>query len=397
VKHTSSLTRPSVPFPFHSFRNITGPEDTDNGRKIFTGIAPATSFLALSTDENVRDYLLDAEGKKRRRPTQVNREIRETLENRPDAFSLLNGGIVIVARDHEVDESAKRLMLLKPSIINGSQTQGVLCDFYNSLKEQRIEPPSVHCKFELVVCDDEALIADISIARNFQNDVAALSIAGRRGQLEELEESIQRSIPNAKLRKSETQLSEEYISTERLLQVITTLIPEDLWPKESERENPNKVYTYSMKAKCLKDFQELWKKAKDPNNPEHSQAIELYQFFLDIAPQAYQLHEKWKAHQGFQGTGLRAIEREGRAIVEVPDGIVFPILASLSSFAAKTRAGWKIAPPKSFRDDELIRAAKAVYQSVANSNPWVMGKSRACYASLYQITSIYKRLSDAAS
>lgn len=394
MKHTHKSSRPSVPFPFHSFRNITGPEDVEGGRKIFVGLAPATSFLDLSTDENVRDYLLDAEGKKRRRPTQVNREIRETLDTRPDAFSVLNGGIVMVAHDYEIEESAKRLMLLNPSIINGSQTQGVLRDFYESLQNDGVQAPPVHCKFELVVCDDESLIADISIARNFQNDVAALSIAGRRGQLEELESSIQRAVPEAKLRKSETQLSDEYISTERLLQVITALIPEQLWPKSAERENPNKVYTYSMKAKCLKDFQRLWQYAKNPGNEEHAQAKQLYQFFLDIAPQGYELHEKWKAHQGFQGTGLHSIQRDGRTVVEVPDGIVFPILASLSAFAAKTKAGWKILPPKSFRDEELIRAAKAVYQSVANSNPWVMGKSRACYASLYQITSIYKRLSD---
>ena len=392
MKKTSA--RPSVPFVFHSFRNITCPEDVENGRKVFTGQAPAESFLPLSTDENVRDYLLDAEGKKRRRATQVNKEIRETLENRPESFSALNGGIVIVARDYEVEESAKRLLLLKPSIINGSQTQGVLKDFYEAVAQRGFESPSIHCKFELIVCDDEALIAEISIARNFQNDVTALSIAGRRGQLEELEESIQRSLPDAKLRKSETQLSDEYISTERLLQVITALIPEELWPKQSEKENPNKVYTYSMKAKCLKDFQQLWDKAKNAQNPEHRQAKELYDFFLDIAPQAYELHLRWKEHQGFQGTRLWSIERDGRTIVEVPDGIVFPILASLAAFAKKTKAGWRVIPPKSFRDEELIRAAKAVYQSVANSNPWVMGKSRACYASLYQITSIYKRLSD---
>jgi predicted ester cyclase len=350
--------------------------------------------LPLSTDENVRDYLLDAEGKKRRRATQVNKEIRETLENRPESFATLNGGIVIVARDYDVDEAKKRLFLFKPSTINGSQTQGVLKDFYESLVERGLDAPSIHCKFELIVCDDEALIAEISIARNFQNDVTALSIAGRRGQLEELEESIQRSVPNAKLRKSETQLSDDYISTERLLQVITTLIPDELWPREAEKENPNKVYTYSMRAKCLKDFQILWDKARNPQNPEHFRGKQLYQFFLDIAPQAYELHEKWKAHQGFKGTGLRSIERDGRTIIDVPDGIVFPILASLSTFAKKTKDGWRIVPPRSFRDEELIRAAKAVYQSVANSNPWVMGKSKACYASLYQITSIYKRLSD---
>ena len=105
-------------------------------------------------------------------------------------------------------------------------------------------------------------------------------------------------------KKSETELSEDYIPTQRLLQVITALIPSTLWPKPGENDNPNKVYTYSMKAKCLKEFDEIYIKAHDKNHPEHSKARELYQFYLDIAAEALQLYEKWKEHQGFRGTGL---------------------------------------------------------------------------------------------
>ena len=79
-------------------------------------------------------------------------------------------------------------------------------------------------------------------------------------------------------------------------------------------------------------------------------------------------------------------------IVDIPDGIVFPILASLSAFAVKTLTGWRIKPPKGFSDDELIKAAKVVYTERAGHNPQTMGKSRPCYSSLYQITSIYRRL-----
>ena len=125
-------------------------------------------MLGLSTDENVRAYLLDAEGKQRRRETQVNQEIRETLENRPQHFSILNGGVVIVAHSHEVDEQKKTMLLKSPSIINGSQTQGVLQDFFANLELEKAELPSIHVKYELIVTDDEDLIAEISIARNLQ-------------------------------------------------------------------------------------------------------------------------------------------------------------------------------------------------------------------------------------
>jgi len=391
MKSTTAKAADAVTFPFHSFRNISCPEDNENGRKVFTGHAPVTSVLDLSTDENVRDYLLEAEGKQRRRETQVNKEIRQTLESHPELFSILNGGIVIVARAHEVDEQKKTLYLTRASIINGSQTQGVLKDYFHNNPVLLL--PSIHVKYELIVTDDEDLIGEISIARNFQNDVASISIAGRRGQLDELERSLRRKIPGARLQKSETQLSDDYVVTERLLQVITALIPASLWPKAGEADNPNKVYTYDKKAKCLREFQEIHRKAHDKKDPEHESAKELYQFYLDIAPEANQLYEKWKAHQGFAGTGIRSITREGREIVDVPDGIVFPIIASLSAFAIKTSEGWRIKPPKMFRDEDLIGATKSVYQSVAASNPWLMGKNRACYFALNQITSIYQRLS----
>ena len=112
-----------------------------------------------------------------------------------------------------------------------------------------------------------------------------------------------------------------------------------------------------------------------------------------MAPLALELYKKWKKHPGFAGTGLRAIERDGRQIIDVPDGIVFPILASLSAFARKVRGKWQIVPPATFSDVEIIHAAKAQYMNVAHSNPWNMGKNQAIYSSLFQITNIYRKLS----
>src|SRR5438067_2522179 len=129
MKPATAKSADITAFPFHSLRNISCPEDTEYGRKVFAGHAPATSVLSLPTDENVRAYLLEAEGKQRRRETQVNKEIRQTLESHPELFSILNGGAVIVARASEVDEQKKIAHLTKGSIINGSQTQGVLKDF----------------------------------------------------------------------------------------------------------------------------------------------------------------------------------------------------------------------------------------------------------------------------
>jgi hypothetical protein len=380
-------------FKYYCLRNISSPEDGENGRKVFVGQAPIRSIIDLPTDENVREYLLEAEGRIRRKPTQVHRAIKDTLENASDNFSVYNSGIVIVARECNIFDKERYIELFQPSIINGSQTQGIIKDHLKKeLVSKAEEKDPTHIKYEIIVTDEEGLIAETSIARNFQNDVMTISIAGRLGQLDELEKSLQEKKPGKKLRKSETKLSEDFIKTERLLQVITALAPEELWYKGREF---NKVYTYSQKTKCLREFQEIFEKAKNDSNPSQQKTFgELYQFYLDVAAQALDLYDLWKSHQDFRGTRIRAIEREGRKITEVPDGIVFPILASLSAFATKSHNGWEIKYPPLFSEKELIKAADSAYKEIANSNPNTMGKSRACYSSLYQITSIYKRLTD---
>jgi hypothetical protein len=76
----------------------------------------------------------------------------------------------------------------------------------------------------------------------------------------------------------------------------------------------------------------------------------------------------------------------------MPDGIVFLILSSLSAFVKKVDDTWTYDPPEKFHDADIIKAAKGQYINVANSNPWNMGKSRAVYSSLFQITSTYRDL-----
>jgi hypothetical protein len=350
---------------------------------------PIQSVVGLPDDENVRTYLATAEGKKRHRRTEVHRAIDETLRERADIFTLLNSGVVIVAAESVIDEKSRTLKLLAPSIINGSQTQGVIRDFL------QIQTPAypIHIKFELIISEDPGLRAEISIARNFQNDVASISIAGARGYLVELQQAFQKDFPNLRLQTTESERPSEdndIIFTEKLLQVIAALLPEELWYKPGEI---SKVYTYSNKATCLKDFQKIYEGAKDPKNPKHRELAEVYRFYLEIAAEAHALYEKWKRHQGFQGTGLRAIIRtDDGTILDVPDGLVFPILASLSEFAVKTKSGWRINPPSNFDDAELIPVAKGVYMEIADSNPTVMGRTKACYTALQQITAIYRKL-----
>lgn len=381
-------------FSFHSLRSISSPDDVSNGRKIYCGHAPARSFLGLPDNENVREYIVTAQGKKRQRLTDVHRQIRDTLLNRPSDFPILNSGITIVARGIKVNDGDKSVELISPSIINGSQTRGELKHYMNYCKENELLPHNIHSKFEIIVTEDDDLIAEISIARNFQNDVARLSIVGRRKQLDELQNALNIKYPDLVLRKSETERGDDFYDTEKLIQVITALIPAELWLKDKKGQDPRKSYSYAGKSQCLKEFQALHNAYSNPDNADEKNVRQryLYKFFIDIAPTAYDIYEKWKSHQGFKGTKLRAIERKNGDIVRIPDGILFPIFGALSAFMQKENGVWIYSPPSRFTDDDLILAATSQYMETANSNPTTMGKTQSIYSSLYQLTSIFKRL-----
>lgn len=387
MKPTGKNGNVSLSLKYDSLRNISCDHDTLHGRRVLVGRALAPQFLNLNTDENVRAYLVDAEGKKKKRRGDVHMKILDTIENYPENFCVLNGGIVIIARDYEIDEKTKILKMQRPSIINGAQTQGVLRD---AAQEFGDNFPEVFVTFEIIVTKNEDLIADISIARNFQNDVQNISIAGSKGILNELERSLQNGISDElRLRKSETDRSDDYVDTEKLLQVIMALTPPELFRGSAAPDRDSKAYTYSQKATCLKDFSAVYEAAKgSANKPDAA----LYDFFLQIAPTAHLLYSTWKSHQGFRGSRIRIIEREGGKIVEVPDGIIFPILASMSVFAVKKRGVWTINQPDLLADSELIETAKTAYMQIADSNPQTMGKKPACYSSLLSITTIYKKL-----
>src|SRR5260370_5814189 len=275
-------------FPYITCRNISAPEDDAAGRKVYSGHAPASSVLSLEDDENVREYLADAQGDQKHMPTLVHQAIRKTLEDQPDQFSILNGGMVIVARAVEVDDKRKILVLQRPSIINGSQTQGELDRYFAKYySSPDFFEPSI--KFELIVTTDDGLIAEISIARNFQNDVRPISIAGRRGQLDELEVAVQNTIPGAKLRKSETDIVDgEYLDTEKLIQVMFALMPVALLKSlDGDDDASNKGFTYNLKTKCLKRFHRLFDASREDDS-----GSQRYTSLLEIAGHAWKIYER---------------------------------------------------------------------------------------------------------
>jgi len=368
------------------------------------------SFKDFADEENVRKYLVNPEGKQKARRSAVHYKIKDTLENHGDRFSLLNGGFCLVAKGAEVDDKSKSIELRDCSIINGSQTQGEIKEYLRVQGETNPDDlPSVF--YQILVINDEdieeylRIVAEISIARNFQNSVKLLSIAGRMGRIDPLERALEEQagefgLEIPKFKKSESDFGSGFFDSEKLIQVIWAIMPPEL-------DRPNKTYAYNQKAICLKRYievREIWEKPEDEREPGEEKELEKYNFFLENAGLAWSLYLKWKAHSSYpklrlhsgKGYEKKAFRRLQDGSREAADGLVFPILAAHSEFFVKNdEQKWEFKIPESFEKEEqrfLEEDFKETYINTAGSNPNTMGKSISCYQPLARSARFYKRI-----
>ena len=57
-------------------------------------------------------------------------------------------------------------------------------------------------------------------------------------------------------------------------------------------------------------------------------------------------------------------------------------------------AHWKIEVPATISDAEMIKSAKTAYMEIADSNPNVMGKNKACYTLLLDLAKLHRKFAD---
>lgn len=373
VKSSSEGT---VRLNFESIRNVTSPDEKENGSRTFIVNLPAEEILKIDTEHNLRDYIPAHSGKRR---NGVHMAIATTIENNPSRFITLHSGFVLSAEDIKVEDEAKRITLRKSSLINGAQSQGEIRRYLERCEEDGEDPNRFYVRAEVIVEGDPEFTVETAIARNTSTQVAALSQAGKRRAFDELERGFQKTYPNLKLRKSETDTEPEYVDTERLLQFCTALMPEEL---VEGTFTANKLKAYKQRAQCRVAFETAAFAAM--NDPASADA-QIHKFYVDIAACAWREYQHWRTHRDWRGKYLQerthAITRaEGDHTVA--DGIVFPILAALSLFVKKERGHWTLEKPRIFRDEMMIDAALSQLRVSCGGKVFLMGRQAGVYESL---------------
>lgn len=388
----SNKTSDTIELSYQLIRNITSPDEKKTGVQSFIINLPMLEILKLGTRENLRSYLAEHNPKKR---NSVHDAIRDTIDTVPERFITRNSGFVIGTESIEVDDNKKVVRMVKPSILNGAQSQGEIKqwvgDFYGDGLPTEGDP-AFYVRAEIIVDPDADEVVETAIARNTATKVKSISQAGARGHLNDLEASIKKVRPEIQIQKSETDTGYD---TRKVLQYTRLLMPSSVSESDTSAE---RLRAYKNPELCLSDFSNWYE-----NRDRDPKAKAKYDFTVQMAPTAIAEYEYWEAHDAWNGKNLweqtlkggRACHRDKKTnrILRVSPGLTFPVLGAMSAFVTCDAKGkWSINRPKAFEPSELIANAVDQFRSL-DSDPMRMGRDAGAYSALrYYTNTIVKIL-----
>ncbi|MGP1351744.1 MAG: AIPR family protein [Parasphingopyxis sp.] len=370
---------------YQLIRNVTSPEEKDNGVQTYVANIPATELKKLGTEDNLRTYIPEHSAKRR---NAVHKAIERTIVEEPTRFINRNSGVTIACSKANVNDSASTIAMVGASIINGAQTQGEILRYLAELDsdDQSLLEPNFNVRAEIIIDPEHSSIVETAIARNTATRVQEISQAGARGHLNDLRDAMKAKL-GVNIRMSETDT--DVVETMQVLQYARLLMPSWVSGNENSAEL---LRPYKNRAQCLEDFSEWWfAKDKAPTAEERATAQTKYDFVIQLAPVAWREYKYWEGHSGWNNKyiweqtqkGGRVVRRDKNGkIVWVSPGIVFPVMKSLSAFVDQDANGkWRLQKPSLFKPDDMIRRAVAQFRA-HDSNPMDMGRSESAYEAL---------------
>ncbi len=373
-------TNKPVRLNYTTIRNISTPEEIENGAVTYSVVLNAREILKVGTEGNLRTYIPEHNRKKR---SMVHRAIAATIRNECDRFSQLNSGFLIGASKAKLNDTEKQIDLWDASVNNGAQSQGEIQLYF---EEEDEDANDFSVRAELSIEPDSATRTKIAIARNTATKIQDISSAGARGYFNELAENFKEVHPDSELAKSETDYGDNVVDTRLVLQVLWALMPDELAPK-ARRSVEQRMRSYKNAAACLDDFIRIYDARETDEN-----SGERYDYFLDMVGPAWTLYKDWRTNPAWENLRLREdakqVKRnsEGKA-EKVADGVLFPILSALSKFVRfdEEEERWVYHQPNVFQDKMMATAARRQL-GAHGGKPMHMGRSSAAYEALMMMT-----------
>jgi hypothetical protein len=351
----------------------TSPEERKNNSKSYVALINIRDILSFNIDENLRDAYNSTNSRKK--PTAVHKNIRETFLENPERFIQYHSGFTIVCDDIQTRIGyAQDITFINASLIDGGQTQGMLREIFDDFGHEYYDRATA--KVHILVEQDKEERVNIAIARNSTTNVAELSKMGGEGYFESLENAMLQHNKEWQISKNET---DNLIPTQTLLQVLRTLLPQDI-RQANNIINKNITKSYTSKASVLKEYKTIVDESKcqDNINP-------IEEFYTDFAPFAWNIYkywlnsDDWRTHHAGRKS-LGKVVRKTKNF-EVSFGVLLPAIYGLSHLLKKNKDGYFMKYPENFSDKDYIQEIINLFDA-ADCDPQKFAKNEANYLRL---------------
>lgn len=384
------------------------------GERVYSGIVPVKALINMSAQYNTRCDKGSEECKGKFQPTQSRKAIKKSLLNEPENFHLYHGGIKIIAKDIKFDPENSQVVLFDSGMPDGGQSVGVFREIQKSGENLHVLSAGV-CVTIFVVTDKNK-INKMSSGHNFRDPVNALSHAGKRGAFDDMETRFRGKYPHLRLKKSETDVGDQYVDTAWLLQIMCALMPKAIYvvarianmadPSERKsdikmssvgKDYPCKSYFYGSKQKAINAIARAYEIVyNEPDHIFHDQYAMLYNYFKDMIIPAYELWLRWSQQKEFRGVRKKTfgiMRNKKGEIVGIAKGTLYPILAAHSLFVDRMNGQWALEVPTYLNEADIVELAIQSYEQSKTYDADIIGKNSGVYGlvSMCMKQKIYER------
>lgn len=175
--------------------------------------------------------------------TDVNNDMKKTIEEHPLQFLSKNNGAVIVCDCLKIDSDRKSLVIKNPIIVNGQQTISTI--YKQSVNQKNLKKIDVMVKFIAISAEDkEEILLDIAKASNQANEVNPLDLLSNRRLFKQLvkrfgEKNVYLKVKEGVLLNEIFLNNEESISFINLLQIWVSIYLKRPADAKTVRKNIN--------------------------------------------------------------------------------------------------------------------------------------------------------------
>lgn len=330
-------------------------------------------------------------------------DIRITLEDSPQLFHLLNRGLLIIADEAWYDNKQGILGIRISSPEEGGLADGATTDRviskskrdvsnaeFEKLTEAEIPPylKEAYVHLEIISGLDGGSLVPLTDARNSSVQVKEFALEDLRGGYEELKNILESSRFKNRVRYRENDVQPVDVRT--ILGLLTLFHPKwnDL--------NKEPIIAYSYKGAVLENYQDKgWREGYLKVIPIVVDILELHDYIHKHFASKYKEAKEAMGEGSKFGKRMEIRNKEtvlaitgDKAPYGIPDGWVYPLLASMRELlaypkTAKSVAKWDLNPKRFFdKYGSTLVDMVIEYSDSMGRNPQVTGKSKFLYSSL---------------